>query len=119
MTVDADLQNNRAVAAVAATASVTALACGVCCVLPLAIPAVMLGSAGGVIAWFSRAYGWMAPVAIIAVIGGWLWVAYQSRRARKRPANSTILIMLFATLVMALAYMWPMFEEPIGALLRH
>ena len=118
MTADVKPQDNRAVGAVAATASVAALACGVCCVLPLAIPAAMLGSLGGVIAWFSHAYSWMTPVAIIAVIAGWLWVAYQSRQSGKRPARATLIIMVFATLMMMLAYMWPMIEGPIGSLLR-
>jgi hypothetical protein len=118
MNAEAKPKGNRAVGAVAATASVTALACGVCCVLPFAIPAAMLGSVGGILAWFSRAYGWLTPVACAAVIAGWLWVAYQSRRSGKRPARSTLLIMAFATVMMVLAYMWPMFEGPFGALLR-
>ena len=118
MNTDVKPRDNRAVGVVAATVSVTALACGVCCVLPLAIPAVMLGSVGGVLAWFSHAYSWMAPVAITAVIAGWLWVAYQSRRSGKRPAKPTLLIMAFATLMMVLASMWPMFEGPISVLLR-
>lgn len=118
MKADANARNNRAVGAVAATASVTALACGVCCVLPLAIPAAMLGSLGGILAWFSRAYGWMTPVACAAVITGWVWVAYQSQRSGRRPARSTLLIMAFATLAMVLAYSWPMIEGPIGSLLK-
>ena len=118
MNADVKPQDNRAVGTVAATASVAALACGVCCVLPLAIPAAMLGSVGGIIAWFSHAYSWMTPLAIVAVVAGWLWMAYHSRRSGKRPAKSTLLIMAFATLMMVLAYMWPMFEGPIGSLLR-
>jgi hypothetical protein len=118
MNADAKPQDNRAVGAVAATASVAALACGVCCVLPLAIPAAMLGSVGGILAWFSHAYSWMTPVACAAVIAGWLWVAYQSKRSGKRPAKATLLIMSFATVMTILAYMWPMFEGPLGSLLR-
>ena len=111
-------KGRRAVGAVAATVSVTALACGVCCVLPFAIPAAMLGSVGGVLAWFSHAYGWMTPVACAAVIAGWLWVGYQSRRSGKRPARATLLVMGFATVMMGLAYMWPMLEGLVGALVR-
>lgn len=118
MSAEVKPKGNRAVGAVAATVSVTALACGVCCVLPFAIPAAMLGSVGGILAWFSHAYGWMTPVACAAVIGGWLWVGYQSRRSGKRPARATLLVMGLATVMMVLAYMWPMFEGPIGVLLR-
>lgn len=110
-------QDNRAVGAVAATASVTALACGVCCILPLAIPAVTLGWVGGILAWFAHAYSWMTPVACAAVIAGWLWVAFQSKRSGKRPARVTLLIMASATVMMVLAYLWPMFEEPIALML--
>ena len=118
MSAETKTQGNRGVGTVAATTSVAALACGVCCVLPLAIPAAMLGMFGGVIAWFAHAYSWLTPLATAAVAAGWLWVAYQTRRSRKRPARSTIGIMGFATLMMALAYMWPMFEGPISSLLR-
>jgi hypothetical protein len=105
---------NRAVGAVAATVSVTALACGVCCVLPFAIAAAMLGSVGGIFAWFSHAYGWMAPVACAAVVAAWLWVGYQSRRSGKRPAKATLLVMGLATVMMGLGFMWPMFEGVAG-----
>lgn len=117
MNTEAKSQDNRAVGAVAATASVAALACGVCCVLPLAIPAAMLASVGGVLAWFSHAYGWMTPLACVAVLAGWFWVTYRSWRSGKRPAKSTLLIMAFATLMMGLAYMWPMFEGPVASIL--
>jgi hypothetical protein len=117
MTTDVKPQDNRAAGAVVATASVAALACGVCCVLPLALPAVMLGSFGGIISRFSDAYSWMTPVAIVAVIVGWLWVAYQSKRSGKLPAGSTLFIMAFATLMMVLAYMWPAYEGTIASLL--
>ncbi|MGH6753499.1 MAG: hypothetical protein ACREDP_15145 [Bradyrhizobium sp.] len=111
-------RRNRAVGAAAATASAAALACGVCCVLPLAIPAAMLGSIGGVLAWFGDAYRFVTPVAIVLVLAGWLWVGYQSKRTGKRPARATIAIMSFATVMMVLAYLWPLFEGPIAGLLK-
>lgn len=118
MTADVQPQSNRAVGAVAATASTAALACGVCCVLPLAIPAALLGSVGGVLAWFASAHRWITPIAIVAVIAGWLWVAWQSRQTGKQPVRATLAIMGFATAMMVLAYLWPMFEGPIAAMLR-
>lgn len=118
MTADAKPQGNQAVGTVAATASTAALACGVCCVLPLAIPAAMLGSVGGILAWFANAHRWTTPIAILAVVAGWLWVGYQSKGSGKRPAKATLLIMGFATVMMVLAYLWPMFEGPIASTLR-
>lgn len=111
-------QDNRAVGAVAVATSVAALACGVCCILPFAIPAAMLGSFGAVIAWFAGAYGWLTPIAIVAVAAGWLWVAVQSRRSRKRPAGTTLVVMVFATAMSVLAYLWPLFEGTIEGFLR-
>lgn len=119
MTDNTTKQDSRAVGAVAVTTSVAALACGVCCILPFAIPAAMLGSFGAVIAWFARAYGWLTPIAIAAVVAGWLWVAAQSGRSRKRPARTTLVVMVFATVMSALAYLWPLFEETIEGFLGH
>lgn len=118
MNAKSQARDNRAVGTIAATASMAALACGVCCVLPLAIPAAMLGMFGAMIAWFAHAYSWLTPIAVAAVITGWLWVAGQSWRSGKRPAKATLLIMAFATVMMVLAYLWPIFEGPIAGLLR-
>lgn len=118
MNAEAKPQGNRGVVAVAATASTAALACGVCCVLPLAIPAALLGSVGGVLAWFADAHRWITPIAIVAVVAGWVWVAYQSWRTGKRPARATLAIMVFATAMMILAYLWPLLEGPIAHMLR-
>jgi hypothetical protein len=41
--------------------------CGVCCVLPLALPAVALAGAGGILAWFAGAFAWVTAVAVAAV----------------------------------------------------
>jgi hypothetical protein len=105
----------RATAALAATG---ALACGVCCVLPFALPAAVLAVSGGVPAWFGSIKPWFTAVAVIAVASGWLWVALQTKRTRRRPARSTILTMSIATLLMLAAVAWPLIERPILHLLR-
>ncbi|ODT81447.1 MAG: hypothetical protein ABS76_11410 [Pelagibacterium sp. SCN 64-44] len=109
---------NKTAGAVAATASTAALACGVCCVLPFALPAAILGSVGGVLAWFADAYRWLTPVAVVAVAAGWGWVGYQSWRSRRSPARLTIAVMVFATIMMAMAWVWPAFEGVAIALLQ-
>lgn len=117
MSADTKTRGGRAARTVVATASFTALACGICCVLPLAIPAVMLGSAGGILAWFGGTYGMAIPVAIVAVIVSWLWVAYQSRRSSKKPAAATLLILTAATVMTVVALIWPMIEPSITSML--
>jgi hypothetical protein len=46
----------RAASAAAATVAVGAVACGVCCVLPFALPAVVVASSGGVLAAVAQAF---------------------------------------------------------------
>ncbi|MBB2190452.1 hypothetical protein HLH34_10840 [Gluconacetobacter azotocaptans] len=109
---------NRAAGTVAVTASTAALACGVCCVLPFALPAVMLGAVGGMLSWFAQAYRWLTPLSVLAVTAGWLWIARQSYATRRIPARLTLALMGFATLMMVLALMWPHIEPRVIGLLR-
>jgi hypothetical protein len=105
-----------------ATATLTAtggVACGVCCVLPFALPGAVLAVSGGVLAWLGRLMPWMTAVAFTAVAAGWLWVIAQTLRARRRrPASSTLLTMGVATLLMVMALAWPHLERLLVALLR-
>jgi hypothetical protein len=112
------LSETKAAGAVAATASTVALACGVCCVLPFALPAAMLGSVGGTLAWFAEAYRWMTPIAVLAVAAGWLWIGYRSRSSSRRPARLTLVVMGFATAMMTLALLWPGIEPVVIGMLR-
>ncbi|MBL6613636.1 MAG: hypothetical protein ISP45_06480 [Reyranella sp.] len=115
---EAHAQGTKAASAVAATASTAALACGVCCVLPFAVPAAILGSIGGVLAWFAEAYRWLTPIALVAVGAGWAWVGYQSWRTRRSPARLTVIVMTFATIMMVAAWTWPTIESTVIALAR-
>lgn len=105
----------RAAAAITATGAV---ACGVCCVLPFALPAAILAVSGGFLAWFGRLMPWMTTVASAAVAVGWLWVIVQTLRARRRPALSTMLTMSVATLMLLAALAWPHVERLLFALLQ-
>jgi hypothetical protein len=107
------------IAGAAATIAATgALACGVCCVLPFALPAAILALSGGVFAWFGRLTPWVTAIAFVAVAAGWLWVGRQTFRTRRRPARSTLLTMTAATVLLAAALAWPHFEGSILALVR-
>ena len=80
--------------------------CGVCCVLPFALPSVVVSTFGGVFAAFAGVYWWALAVAVIAVASGWLWVTWQSNRTKKSPAKSTLYAMGLATVVLAGAGSW-------------
>lgn len=104
-----------ATAAITATAAV---ACGVCCVLPFALPAAVLAVSGGFLAWFGRLMPWITGVAAATVAVGSLWVIAQSFRARRRPAFSTLLTMGAAGILLVMALAWPHLEWLVVALLR-
>lgn len=96
--------------AVAAATATGALACAAGCILPFALPAIALASAGGVIAWLVQAQGWMMNLAVVAVAAGWIWVGWLSLRHKSRPTPSTFGAMTVATLMLALAAVWSVIE---------
>lgn len=105
--------NDRGAAIAASAAGVAAagaLACAACCILPFALPAAALAVAGGTLAWLSSVYQGAIVVAIALVAAAWAWVVWQSWRTRKRPAGTTVLVMLAASTMLGLAYYWPAIE---------
>jgi hypothetical protein len=112
-------RNSRFVGATATIAAAGALACGVCCVLPFALPAAILGLTGGVIGWFAGVQPWLTAASVIAVVVGWAWVSVQSVRARRRPAYSTLATMSVATILMIAAWEWPHIEPWALGLIAH
>lgn len=112
---------SRATRVAGATAVVVAggaLACGVCCVLPFALPAAALAMSGGALAWFGGLYSWMTAVAVVAVFASWVWIGWSSLRTRRRPGRSTWITMIGATLVLTGALAWPHLEGAVITLLR-
>jgi hypothetical protein len=53
--------------------------------------------AGSILAWFAVAAAW-----------GWVW--WESARSRARPATSTLYLMAVATVLLAVALLWPLIE---------
>jgi hypothetical protein len=109
---------SKAAGVTAVTLSTGALACGVCCVLPFALPATVLASTGAVLAWFVKIQVWAKILAVLSVVGAWSWIAWQSRRTRRRPAVSTLVMMGIATAILTVSMLWPLVEKPIIRLLR-
>lgn len=102
----------------AAAVAIGALACGVCCVLPFALPAAILAVSGGVLAWFGGLYSGMSLLAVAAVLISWGWVGWRSLRARRPPARATVITLLAATAALAAALAWPLTEPVLRSLLR-
>jgi hypothetical protein len=112
------MKSEKAARTAAVVSAAGAVACGVCCVLPLALPAVVLAGAGGILAWFAGAFPWMTGVAVVAVAAAWGWVWWESARSRARPATSTLYLMALATVLLAVALLWPLIEPGLRMALR-
>ena len=56
------------------------MVCAACCVLPFALPAVALASAGGVLAVFAQAFWGALYLAAVKGGGAWFWVFADTRR---------------------------------------
>jgi hypothetical protein len=113
-----DSRGGRTAGMAATSAGVAALACGVCCVLPFALPAATLSTLGGLVAVAAHAYWWALGVAAVAVAAGWVSVAWQRVRTGRRPARATVVAMSAATLVLGVAASWSLVETRIAAALR-
>lgn len=100
------------------TLSTGAVACGVCCVLPFALPTTILASTGSLLAWFVKLHVWVTILAILSVVGAWGWIGWQTRRTRRKPARSTLFTMGAATVLLTVAVLWPLLEKPLIRMLR-
>lgn len=111
------------VGAAVATSGTAILACGACCILPLALPAVIVAGLGGSLSWFAKALPWLTLISLIAVAVAWVMVWRESRATGKRASKLTLLLMLVATVMLAISLAWPFIEERVLAvvipLLKH
>jgi hypothetical protein len=103
----------KAAGGAAITVAAGAVLFGMCCVLPFALPAVALASAGGLLAWLGHAQRPLTAVAFVATAGAWIWIWRQSARARARPGASTVYLMGIATVFFLLVLLWPVIESHI------
>jgi hypothetical protein len=99
------------------SSAVAVIACGACCLLPVAFPAVAAGATGTVLAALAAGHGWLTGLAAITLVGAWGWIWQQSRKRRVRLARSTVVQMGAATFLMALALGWRWIEPPLMATL--
>jgi hypothetical protein len=109
---------SKAAGVTAMTLSTGAVACGLCCVLPFALPATILASTGSLLALLVKMHVWVTILAILSVVGAWGWIAWQTRRTRRKPAISTLFTMGAATMLLTVAVLWPLLEKPIIRMLR-
>lgn len=70
--------DGKVVGTTAATVATAAAVCAVSCVLPYALPAVLLASFSGVIAWLTSAHPLISAGALLMLIAAWLWTGHRS-----------------------------------------
>ncbi|MBR0833699.1 hypothetical protein JQ612_10880 [Bradyrhizobium manausense] len=104
---------DRKAAGTAVATAVVAAACTACCVLPFTLPAVVLASAGGLIAALDHAHGLMTRLSIAVVLGAWGWIVWRSRRTGLKIRTSVLVAMCAATVLTATAALWPVMEPAI------
>jgi hypothetical protein len=97
----------------AAATAVAAVACTVCCLAPLALPPVVLGTAGGFLVVLDHTHGWATKAAILAVIGAWIWLAWQVLRQGRRLTKSALVLMVVASVLAGAAGAWPLMERMV------
>jgi len=102
----------------AVTLAAGAVACGACCVLPFALPAVVVAGTGSILTFVVSAHAWVTGLAVLAVVGAWGWIVWQSVRARRLPAASTLYMMGGATVLLSIAVLWPLIEHQLARVLR-
>lgn len=89
-----------------ATSSGAVVACASCCALPFALPATLLGTSGGVVAWVAGSGGWATVISLVVLAVAWLMVVSQTRRSRMRPARSTLVMLGASTVLTTVALLW-------------
>ena len=104
---------SKAAGLTAVTLATGAVACGACCILPFALPAVVLAGTGSILALLAEAHVWVTSLAFLAVIGAWGWVGWQTARTGCRPAASTFYLMVAATVLLGIAVLWPVIEPQL------
>ena len=109
---------SKAAGVTAVTLATGAVACGVCCVLPFALPATILATTGSLLAWFVKLHLWVTILAILSVAGAWGWIGWETRRTNSKPAYSTLVMMGAATVLLTVAVLWPLLEKPLIWMLR-
>jgi len=100
----------------AGTAVATALvaaACTACCVLPFTLPAVVVASAGSLLAVLDHAHGLMTKLSIAFVACAWGWIVWRSRTRRLKIRSSVRAAMCAATVLTATAALWPVMEPVV------
>lgn len=111
--VSADLDQKAVGAGAVGSSTLAVVACAACCALPLAIPALALGTSGAILAWLAGAHEWIRGVAGVAMLSGWGWAIHVRRQGG--PLRRATWIMLgVSTVLTVIAFLWTAIEHGLG-----
>jgi len=105
-----DAGGGRAAGTAVATA-VVAAACAACCVLPFTLPAVVLASAGSVIAVLDHAHGPMTILSVGVLLAAWGWIVWRRRTTGLKIRFTVLAAMYAATVLTTTIALWPLMEQ--------
>ena len=97
-------------AGTAVATAMVAAACTACCVLPFTLPAVVLASAGSLIAVLDHAHGLMTKLSVAVVACAWGWIVWRSRTTGLKIRSSVLAAICAATMLTATAALWPVMK---------
>ncbi|QQO11568.1 hypothetical protein JJB99_18785 [Bradyrhizobium diazoefficiens] len=104
---------SKAAGTAAVATAVIAAACTACCVLPFTLPAVVLASAGSMIAVLDHAHGLMTALSVAVVLCAWAWIVWRARTSGLKIRSSVLAAMCAATVLTATAALWPVMEHAV------
>jgi uncharacterized membrane protein YfcA len=81
--------------------------------MPFTLPAVVLASAGSLIAVLDHAHWLMAKLSVAVVVCAWGWIMWRSRTTGLKIRSSVLAAMCAATVLTATAAMWPVMEPAV------
>lgn len=96
---------------VGTVALVGAVACGACCALPFALPAVSVALGSGAVQWSAGANIIVSSVALLALVAAWLWVLMSARRSGRKVGTSTMIALGGASTVWLIGLVWPWIDR--------
>lgn len=100
-------------AGTAVATAIVAAACTACCLLPFTLPAVVLASAGSLIAVLDHAHGLITKLSIAVVLCAWGWIVWRSRMTGLKIRSTVLAAMCAATVLTATAALWPAMESVV------
>lgn len=89
------------------------VACGACCVLPVAFPVIAAGTMGIAMTAMAAAHVWLTGLATLTLVSAWWWIWRQSKKRGVRSATSTLVQMGVASALMTMAIVWPWIEPSL------